>query len=294
MHFPIWALFGVGSALLAAVMMVLQERIKARGFGLALWNKITCIMVMAPFVAVLGAPDNWVFYAIVCSQAVLWTVSDVIIFNIIPVYGAGVVSRIMPLSIIATFFIWLPFDAALVQHYLSAPMVSVGIVAVLGLTVFFGLRLRKCVVTKGALKAALPCLFAAIIGPVFAKLAMAQADVSQAPFSYVFFEAIAMVSMWSIYAHVKKPMTREEFFSKRMVRAGLGIGSITAFMVVLGLLSVHFAANPAYTPAIRLTSAVFIIIIYRIFKHEDRGDVTAGMGIVACALALVLLDAVGN
>jgi len=165
---------------------------------------------------------------------------------------------------------------------------------VLGLTAFFGFRLRKCEISAGAVKTALPCLFAAMIGPVFAKMAMAQADVSQAPYSYVLFEAIAMTTMWGIYAHFKKPMTRAEFFSPRMIKAGLGIGAITAFMVVCGLLSIHYAANPAYTPAIRLLSAVFIVIIYRVIKHQDRGDVLAGFGIVASALALVLLDAVGE
>lgn len=292
MHFPIWAIFGLGAALGAAVVMVLQERIRARGFGLAFWNKIMCIAVMAPFVYTMGLPDNPVFYAIVCTQAVLWTVSDVVLFNIIPVYGAGVVSRIMPLSIIATFFFWLPFDNALVDSYIGSPALSGAIVLVLAGVTYFGFRLRRCEISKGALKAALPCLFAAIIGPAFAKLAMGQDDIARAPFAYIFIEAIAMTLMWAGYAAIRKPMPRAEFFSPRMIKSGMLVGAVSSGVVACGLFSVHYAANPAYTTAMRLLAAVFIVIIYRLIRHEDRGDVLAGMGIVACAMALVLLDAV--
>lgn len=290
MELPIWAFFGFGAAVTGATMMVLQERFKANGFSMAVWNKIMCVSVMIPFVSVVGLPDSPKFYLIVCAQSVLWAVTDVILFNIIPKYGAGVVSRVLPVSVLAPFFIWLPFDPDLVSKYLGQPWMTLGIFALLCGTVFFATRLRKCAVSWPALRAALPIIVASMIGPIFAKLAMQEAGPEQGAYGWVFIEAATMLVMWGIYARLRKPVSRKEFLARPMVRAGAIIGTISSAMVVCSLLALHYAVNPAYAQAIKLMSAAFVVVLYKIFGQEDRGDVIAGFGIVGCAIALVLLD----
>ena len=107
MDMPLWAVFGLISATLSAGVFLVQERFKLDGFVMAFWNKVTAIVIMLPLVIYMGAPDNPQFYLLLCAQAMLWVVSDVIFFNAIPKVGAGVVSRLLPVSTIATFCVLL-------------------------------------------------------------------------------------------------------------------------------------------------------------------------------------------
>jgi len=289
MEFPLWAAFGLTSASLSAVMMLTQERLKINGFAMAFWNKVACITFMIPAILYFGLPDNWVFYALVAGQAMLWVVSDVIFFTAIPKVGAGVISRILPISIIFTFCLWFLFDPGLLDDYMQVPMRSGLVFLTLCASVYFATRLKHCPVSWEAFRLIWFVVFASIIGPLAFKLVTQQTNLQQGPFSFVFCEAFVMVTCWLIWYWVRKPVTREVLFCKEAARAGFMIGSVSSLMIASNFVAVYYVDNPALVPAIKFTDTMIILIAYKFMGRKETADVISGLGIVVCAATIILL-----
>jgi hypothetical protein len=291
MVFPLWALFGTLSACLSALMMLGQEKFRLSGFVMAFWCKIACIIFMAGPVLYFGLPGKWEFYALVFGNAILWAVSDVIFFNAIPKVGAGVVSRVLPLSVIATFFLWFAFDPALIDTYLETPWRSGAVVLCLFASVYFAMRMRRCPISWQALRLLWFVLFAAILGPIFFKLISRYVEFDQGPFAFVFCEAVVMVALWSLWQAWKRPVPYAELFSKYSMRAGIAVGGVMSLMVASNFAAIMHVDNPGLLPAVKFTDTIIILLIYKLMGRREEADVLGGIGIVACAGAIILLKA---
>ncbi len=289
MEFPIWAVFGLTAASLSAIFMLIQERLKIDGFAMAFWNKVGCAVLMLPAVFYVGFPDNWLFYAILFGTALLWVVSDVHFFGAISKVGAGTVSRILPVSIIITFFLWFIFDPALLQKYLSEPIKSVLLLVTLCGSVFFATRLRHCKISWQAVRILWFVIVASVIGPIMMKLIARQTEIEKVPFASVFCEALFMIACWLIWYFIKKPIPKEVLFSKDAAKAGILIGFISGLVVAANYAAMAFVDNPALVPAVKFTDTMIILIAYKVIGRKEDADVISGLGIVACAAVIILL-----
>ncbi|MGE4314086.1 MAG: hypothetical protein AB7E85_07440 [Pseudobdellovibrionaceae bacterium] len=286
---PIWVFFGLGSAAFSAVLMLVQERVKGDGLAIAYWNKLVASALMIPFLFYFGVPTEPMFYVLLCGQALIWVVSDVIFFNAIPKVGAGSVSRILPVSVIFTFFLWFLFDPALLGEYLEEPWRFGAIILVLLGSVYFSMRIKKCAVSWEAVRVLWFVIVAAIIGPLAVKLVMQHTPVERAPWSWVFFEGTFMLICWTLYILIRKPIPFRSLWTPQLAKAGLMIGATSSAMVGLGVMAYFYVDNPGYIPAVKFLDTVMILIYYRMIRHKEKGDVTAGLAIVVCAALLILL-----
>lgn len=291
MVFPLWAFFGLISASLSAVMMLAQEKLKVEGFAIAFWNKVACIAFMLPLVLYFGLPDNPVFYALVCAQAVLWVISDVIFFNAVAKVGAGLVSRLLPLSVIITFCLWFAFDPSLFGEYLETPVRSALVFITLCASVWFSMQLRQCAVSWQALRIIWFVVFAAVVGPIMFKLVAQHTDIQRGPFSYVVIEALVMVSLWLVYYAIKKPLPRAVMFAPSAIKAGFTIGIFSSLMVASNFAAIFYVDNPGLVPAVKFTDTLLIMLFYKATGRKETANVIAGLGIVACAAIIILLKA---
>ena len=214
MEFPIWAVFALPCALSSAFVLLIPEKVKCDGFALAFWNKVAAFVFMIPLVLYMGMPTQWEFYALVAAQACLWVVSDVIFFRALPEVGAGVISRILPVAAILTFVFWFAFEPSLLQDYLSKPILSAVVFAALCGSVYFATRLKHDPVTWRAVRMIWFVLFAAVIGPLMYKMVTKHTTIDVGPFAFVLFEAFVMVSIWSVYYAIKKPIPKSVLFAK--------------------------------------------------------------------------------
>ncbi len=290
---PLWAVFGVLAAGLSATQMLLQEKFKTPPFAMAFWNKATCVLVMTPAVIMTGLPTNPVFYALLATQALMWVVSDVVFFKGINEVGAGVVSRILPMGPLISFFLWFAIDPNLIDKYAATPWRSAGIILVFCLTAFFAWNLRSCAVTRKALRVIWFVLCAAIAGSLFTKYITQQADMSSGIFGYVFSEAIIMITLWSIYYAIKRPLPVKVMFGMPAIKSGLTVGAVSAFTICSVLYAYYHVDNPAYVPTLRYLDSVIIFFFYRLVGRPNQGRLWASFGIVACAATLVVLKAHG-
>lgn len=293
MVFPLWALFGLISASLSAVMMLVQERLKIAGFAIAFWNKVACIALMAPFALYFGLPDNPIFYGLVVGQALLWVVSDVIFFDAVAKTGAGVISRLLPISVILTFCLWFVFDPSLLGEYLDTPIRSALVFLTLCASVWFSMQLKACPVSWKALRIIWFVVFAAVAGPILFKLVAQHTDIQRGPFSYVVVEASVMVMLWSLYYLIKKPVPRAVFFHRDSIKAGFIIGIFSSLMIAANFAAIFYVDNPGLVPAVKFTDTLIIMLFYKMTGRKEDANVIAGMGIVACAAVIIILKAQG-
>ncbi len=290
MIFPLWAMFGMAAALLSTCMPLIQERMKADGYALAFWNKIFTALLMVPFVLQAGLPSDPAFYVTVALTAILWCVADVVYFRSIPVVGAGVITRMVPSAIIVTFFLWFLFDPALLRAYIADPGRSALIAGIIVLSSFFAVRLKRCPVTWQAIGVIWPLLFAAAVGPIIQKISLSYAATPmQAPYAFVFVQALVMVAIWGAYYLIRRPVPVAAMRAGLSIRTAALVSVFSGFGVVLKNFGLLYAENPAYLSVLLLTDSLIVLAYHRLTGRRDGSDVLSGLGVVACAAALIIV-----
>lgn len=289
LEFPIWSIFALICAAGSALVLILPERAGADGFALAFWNKAAAVVFMIPLVIWQGLPSQWEFYALVAAQAMLWVVSDVIFFRALPKVGAGVVSRILPGTVIVTFCAWFLFDHDLFKEYLATPVRSAFVCMALCGSVYFAMRLKKDPVSWEAIRMIWFVLFAAVVGPLMYKTVTSYTTIEQGPFAFVLFEGIVMVTVWSVFYAVKKPVPASVLFGKDSLKAGAMVGAAMCVVSLSKFAAMHYVDNPGLVPAVKYLDAIIVMAYYKMIGRVEKADVAAGLGIVACAAAIILL-----
>lgn len=286
---PLWAIFGIVCALSSALVLIIPERVQGAGFAIAFWNKVAAFFIMIPFVLYAGLPTQWQFYALVAAQAGLWAISDVIFFKTIPKVGAGVVSRLLPATVIATFFLWFLFDWKLVDDYLQTPFRSALVCAALCGSVYFAMRLKKDEISWAAVRMMWFVLFAAVIGPIMYKIVANMTTIEQGPFAYVLVESFIMICLWGMFYAIKKPIPLHVLISKQSLHGGAMVGVAMCVVSLSKFAAMHYVDNPGLVPAIKYLDAIIVMAYYKMVGKIEQADVFAGLGIVAMAAMIIIL-----
>ncbi len=286
---PLWAILGLSAAIISTAIPLIQERMKGDGFAIALWVKITVVALSAPLAFHFGLPDDPKFYLTLSVTALLWCVSDVIYFRAVPLAGAGVVSRLLPSAVLISFMLWFLVDPALADKYIANPQVSAAIVGVLILATLFAVLVKRDPVSWAGVRLVWFVIFAACTGPIIEKLALGYAPSSQGPFALMLCQGSMMIAFWAAYYAIKKPLPLTTLFSRPQIQTGLSIGVVAFVVLALKTMALVEVEQPAYLSVILFTDALWIIIYYRLTGRRETSNIWAGLGIVACAVALVIL-----
>lgn len=286
-----WVVLGLLAAVLIVAMLLLQEHLKVDGFALAFWCKVATALTTLPFVIYYGLPSNPVFYAWLAPQALMYTVADVVLFRNLPVVGAAVVSRLLPATVVTSFFLWFAVAPSELHLYAENPVISLMIAVVLCGAAFFSSRLKKCAVSMRAVRLLWFVLLANTLSPILAKITTRYASTMQGAFGFTFAEALMMVAVWLAWLFVAKPIPVKKLLAKDTILKSMLVGSVTSTMVVIIVASYYFIDNPGYVSALQLVYAVMIMGVHKWMGKKDESDVVAGLGIVACAMALIVLKA---
>ncbi len=285
---PSWAALGLCAALISTAVPLIQEKMRADGFSLAVIVKIVSALVILPFVLHQGFPSNPAFYYSAALTSVLWAISDVIYFRSVPIAGAGVVSRLLPSAVLISFLLWFFVDPSLLGKYKQAPFQSAIIVGVIFLSAFFATRIKACPVSWRGMRLVWFVIFAACVGPILEKITLGYAPSKEAPYAFVFVQALMMLACWALYFIVRRPVSLNVLFSPLSLKTGFLIGLCSACAVTLRFQALQMTEHPAYLSVILFTDALWILLIHRATGRNDSSNIWAGMGIVFCAAALVL------
>lgn len=285
----LWVVLGLLAAFANTGSPLVQERMKGDPFSVAVWIKIGTVALTFPFVLFFGLPDNPNFYIFAAISGLIWSVSDVIYFRAVSAVGAGVVSRLLPSAVLLSFIGWFAFDPALLDKYLANPVQGGAAFAVICAASFFAMNLKSCPLSANGFRLIWFVILAAAIGPLVEKISMGDTPKAQTPFAFVFIQAAIMLGFWAIYSLIKRPVTRSVFLLPSSCKTGLIISVFTTTALCLRFAALQYVEHPAFLSVLLFTDALWIILYYRLTGREDRSKVWAGLGIVGCAMLLVLV-----
>jgi hypothetical protein len=294
----IWIAAGLASALFSAFSGIINERTHASGNMLASWFRIVSVVVCVPFISFLTLPTAWQFWALVLTSAVIMGISDVVLFNAIKRIGAGPSSRFRRTAVLITFIAWLIVSPSLLLHYVDNPGIGLMILATHILAVVFALRLKKDDHSWDGLKALWLPILASALGPILSKLSFEYTDtIAQGIFSYMFIQSTAVLIGYSLYGLVRGGWRNAKPSLMGMVADGAWKPCILASLAIVMSIALKYygyslVENPAYVSVLLLTDTVWLLLYHRLYGLKDKTDIASGMGIVACATALILIQIV--
>lgn len=291
---PLWFVLALSAAIVTTAVPLVQEKFKVDGYALALWNKVFVIILTMPFLFYLGVPDQPLFYLYLAVTAVIYSISDVVFFRAVPVVGSGVVTRLLPVSVVITFFSWFIIDPQLWRDYMQDPYKMLAILAVLCGFLYCAAHLRKCTISWQGVQLLWPVIMAACLGPIVSKMALAHAGgtevpFAQAPFAYVCVQSIIMTGFLLGYQLVKRPVSKTVILSRNVIRTGFILAVLTGIAILLKMKALQLVDNPGFVSLVVFTDALWVILIYRLIGKRETANIWAGLGIVASACAILLI-----
>lgn len=289
---PLWGTLGLLVALVSTFVPLIQERYKAEPFPLVVWMKIIVVGISLPFLLVQGIPTNTQFYISTFLSALLWAVSDIYYFNAIRHVGSGVVTRVIPSAVIITFIVWTLIDAPYRAKYLSDPVQAAAIAGTILMSVFFAIRLSKCPVSWKGIRLLWFVLCAVAVGPIMDKLSIGSGNTKSAPYAFTCIQAIFMLMLWMLYNLKTRALKWNEFITPTTVKAGIGVGTFVGISTILRSIAYNIVENPAYLAVVTFTDALWVLLVYKLIGHKEDSDIKAGIGIVICAMLLILIKSV--
>jgi hypothetical protein len=189
-----------------------------------------------------------------------------------------------------SFVVWLGIDAATRQNYIDNPWLALAVVACLCAIVYCMSFLRACEVSVAAFKALSPALILIPLGGILTKLAFDLTDLSSASFVILFVGSfIGLMTYGALYAII--PSVKQSFvMNKLVIKAGIICSVFSTLLIYTGNLSFDLVSNPAYATAVSFTSAIWVLLIYKLIGKQDSARVLPGLGVVVFTTLLVILS----
>jgi hypothetical protein len=286
----LWAFYALASAFFVSLIMLFSERYNQSGIGFLAVIRLGSALTMLPFMFFVEWPKETLFYIYGALAYVLFSMSDVFIFRVSASYGAGVLSRWMPLTAIISFLIWLSIDDDTLKHYIENPLIALGIIASLCAIVFCMSCLRACEVSIAAFKVVLPALVLIPFGGVLTKLAFDLTELSSATLVILFVGSFFGLATYSVlYRFI--PSVKQSFNMNAVtIKIGIICSLFSTLLIYTANLSFDLVSNPAYATAVSFTSAIWILLIYKLIGKQDSARVLPGLGIVIFTALLVILS----
>ncbi len=282
-----WVGLSLGAALTAAIVPIMHEKIRAERLSMMFWLRVVMLLAALPVLFLTGLPANPTFYAATFVTAFIWAYADLSSIRASEEFGAGVMSRLIPLSVLVTFFMWIALDPVTLANYLDAPLRGLGILAATCSAVFFAMRLQKEPITREHLRALGPVILMSGMGVVYAKIALDSAmSPHSAVFGYMALQALLMVIIFGVLEAVWNPVPRAVFAGRVAMTSGVLMGLNTLVHMIFKSYGYQIVENPAYISVVILTTPLWVILYYRVVKKQQVGDMKAGLLVVLSALVL--------
>lgn len=289
-----WFLFALAAAWLQASHRLLNQYRQIPGIKLTFVVKVLVTLYILPFLFFIDWPDNPIFYVMTALTGVLAVYQDKSLFDFTARFGAGAVTRFEPLSVPIAFIVWTILHPTLLDNYLNQPLYFAGICLCIAGSVFFARRLRRCTISREALKSMLPVVASISAITIIAKYAIDAAPDFQGVLAYGFIQSVIVVGLSFVWNRRKGDGPIILLTDKAVLKTAIPASLLMWAVLSLRMFGVMYASNPAYVTAVMLTGPFWILLFYKWVRHKEEGDIRSGVGIVLCALFLTVLVAVSG
>lgn len=276
-----------------AVALIYCERLHMSGEKMALVRSFYCFFTLIPLLFFVNWPTAPIFYISSIGAGLLAVWADARVYAAPKKFGAGVTSRVLPLSPLFSFMLWYAFYPEDIEKILNLGTWYVtGIVVCLLGAVLALSMLKKCHLSGPAILFLLPSLSIYVVNDVMNKTAQENSDLWGGVVIYTFI--LMAVGLLSLYVKMLRTERFSEItsflFSKKMLPA-LPL-AVTYLLVMLGrCLSMSETPNPAFTSLIGLSAPLLILIYDKVTGRPDESRVFPGVILLFFVAGLILLTA---
>lgn len=287
----VWLLASLLASFARAGSRLSNQYFQLPGMQLVITTKLLLALFMLPILFVIPWPNQPLFYIFLALQAPLVVLQDIKIFNLTAKHGAGIVTRIEPLSMVALFFMWLLITPSLLLEHLASPLSFAGIVLALFFIAYCSLSMRKCSVNTHVLREMLPLFILFPVINILGKWSIDQAEFDHAVFLYLFFQSLFVLGCGLIFNRRMQGVSRAELIDPAKIWLCMIVTFAMGVSVLGRVYAFRYVDNPAYVSAIILLSPFWIILFYKLVRHKESGNIMPGIGIVCGVITLSLLTA---
>lgn len=287
----IWEIPALIYSPLVALLFIANQEFQLPGRLMAIWRHLGVAVVMTPAIFFITWPDNPIFYLAVLSTCGFVAHADRKMYAATAKYGAGIISRILPLGIWVSFAIWAIISPAWRADFMAyPPLVKIGIIGCLSVCAFALLIMHRRDFDASVLRYFFwPIIFYGIVD-VLNKTAMTSADLFPAIILYLWLQGL--VTGLILAVTVKKDV-RMQLFTHLRQRKLIIAGSLIICIVLMGMSAKNTAMawtpNPAYVAAIGLLSPFWVMLFNKWRGVADKADWRPGIVIVAAVACLIAI-----
>lgn len=285
-----WPLFALLAMLTQPGIALLSQWFQVPIAPMLLIMRGICCLVVLPFALLYPAPDDPAFYIYVIIAAFLFAYYDLRQASISKQHGAGQITRLEPLAVAVTFLIWLALFPSSLLAYWDEPIRFALILLSFTGSLFFAMNLRRSPISAEVLKAFLPSVILGGTGIVLAKLAF---ESTEFPAAVLYYATLQTAVTFTIYCgdfakqiHAKQ-YSWNVLISPKIIIAACCVSIAWLCHALSKHTAIYAVDNPAFVTMIGLLSPLWVLILYRIVKHQEKGNIKAGLGIVFCAAILI-------
>ena len=285
----IWWVPALALTWVQTFVVLLNQYYKRPGAHIVLWRGMGHTVLFALPFYFIGAPQDPRFYVGLVGATIPAIYCDIRRYNASAKFGGGMVSRIMPLTLIVSFFLWFFLDVALLKAYMANPLVSAGIVACILAIMFLLFRLRSnCAINKEAIAYLVPVVFAAAVMNIAHKYAMDHTNLLEGIIAYLWLQAFIML-LASFYIIRHQEFSVKGAFSGQSRAAGLTLIVLSIAVIAFKATAMKYTPHPTYVLAIVTTTSVWVSILYRLIKHKEEARVREGLIVVFLVALMIYL-----
>lgn len=292
-----WFFASVLFSLTLAAYMLINQRMKMPADIFVLWRCAGVCLLLAPVLPFIALPEEPLFYVFSLLTGVVVGYNDGRILEAARRYGAGPLSRIVPLEGIFTFFLWGALHPYRIEDLINAPLWrSAGVI-----TAIFGAGLAMLLFGRGktggrdALIFLFPAVLMLAVQNYFHKSAADYAEsnagaVLTYAFTGSFGAGAARLAYLLIAKHRNKPGLPSfgDFFTRPALTGAALITPVVFLLMATKNIAMSHTPDPSYVVTTGFLSVLWVGIYNRITRTPDRSDVRAGMIFVLSAALLAL------
>lgn len=287
----LWVGLSVLATVAMATMVLVSEYQKQPNIPRLFWLRIITFAGFAPVSLFVPWPSDPVFYTCVIALSLLICGSDALYYGSARDHGAGVTTRIEPLSVLMTFVLWIVVSPGMMDEYLSKPLISAGIVGCFAAAGYFALRLRHCAVSFAVMKRISPVILIMAVTGVLGKMAMDAGgpDHFASVVAYLVIQCAIVIFFYAALFVLKPSLAGSPRPNRSLLLSAAAMALCSVTHISTKNIAYAYVENPAYVTMIGLSAPLFVAGFYHLTKRRDDTDRVAGFGIVISALILVIL-----
>lgn len=281
-----WALYALLHSLCRAFFVETNRVYKIDSWQLTFMQALFGLVVLLPFIPLMAWPGDPRFYFAAVVVALITAVGYMIQLGLAAQKTGRVSGMYMPLEALTATIIWVLVMPAAMELHLQNIMLSLGVIAALGLSTFGMARIRQSDVSWSTFLIVAPVGATYAISGIATKIVMPETNIIPAVLTYSLVSFATMTLVLGVVLLAKKKASRE-MVGRHALRGGALTGAFSVVGSLCFVASVAMAPNPGYVSIMAMMLPVWLMIFHKAMGVEDRAAPWAA-GVLALGVLLLI------